>query len=287
MNGLSKYNESIAIRAAGISIFRMVLPLLVVGFIMSIGIALMGEYVMPAAEKERERIYYEDMRKQPREDIKMRGNIFYSDDKYLFYLGFFNGYIENKEQIRIIDVTQVNEHNQILRKIQANEANWNGENWILSETYDRHFQDGKLISYSYHDSIIIPEITVTPLDFIKFTKKPNEMNFFELRDYINRLKKIGEKYHRELTDLYTKISYPFANFIILLFCVPLASASMRSKSRGIIFVFGILISFVYLMILRICQNLGFTGIISPLTAATFPHILFFVVGSFVVMRSEI
>jgi len=284
MNNLSKYNESIAIRAAGISIFRMVLPLLFLGLIMSIIITIFGDYIVPAAENKRAKIYYINMRNQEIEDIKMRQNIFYSDVNSIYYLGFFDGYTN---KIRVVDITHLDESSKIIRKTQANEAIWNGDNWVFNNIYIRHFKNDDLVSYEFYEQHIIPEIKVTPIDFIKSAKKPMEMNFFELKEYIERLKKIGEKHHQELVELYTKISYPLANFIILLFCVPLASASVRSKGRGMIFLLGLLICFPYLMILRIWQSLGFNAIISPLTSAWFPHILFFIIGIFFVIKSEV
>ena len=284
MNSLSKHNESIAIRAAGVSVLRMMTPLFVLGVLMSIFIGLFGEFVLPLTENHRAYIHHVHIRRQEREDIRMRSNIFYSDNNFIFYLGFFDGF---QNRIRVIDIVEVDESNQIIRRIQANEAVWDDYNWVFTNIHDRIFRDSQLISYSHHDSYILPEITVTPLDFIKSAKAPMEMNFIELREYIARLKRIGEKYHRELIDLYTKVSFPLANLIILLFCVPLATASVRSKGRGIIFLLGIFICFSYLMMLRICLSLGYNEIIQPFTAAWFPHILFFIIGVFFVIKSEI
>ena len=284
MNGLSKYSETIATRAAGISIFRTVLPLFFVGLFISICVLLFGEYVLPRAENKRELIYNVNMRQREVEDIKMRSNIYYSDGNFIYYLSFFDGY-QNK--IRAIDITELDENYKIVRKIQANEADWDGENWIFRHTHDRYFEDAQLIKYIFHSDTIIPEVKVTPLDFIKSAKKPMEMNYFELRNYILRLKKIGEKHHREETDLLTKIAFPLANFIILLFCVPLASASVRTKGRGVIFFLGIIICLVYLMTVRTWQSLGYNAVISPITAAWLPHIIFFIIGVVIVIRSEI
>jgi len=284
MSGLSKYNESIATRAAGISIFRMVLPILISGLVIAACVAYFGEAVLPSAENKRNLIYNVKIRGRDVEDVKSRPNIFYADDRYTYYLGFFDGY---QNIMRIVDITEQNDQNMISRKILANDAEYNGENWVLNNAHDRHFKDSQLISYQYYDTIILPEITVTPLDFIKSAKKPMEMNYLELKEYIARLKKIGEKYHREETDLHTKIAFPLANFIILLFCVPLASASVRSKGRGLIFFLGILICLSYLMIVRIWQSLGYNEIVSPLAGAWFPHILFFAIGVVIVIKSEV
>lgn len=59
------------------------------------------------------------------------------------------------------------------------------------------------------------------------------MNFYELREYINRLKKIGENYRKELVELNLKLSFPFANLIIMLFSIPLVSTSTRSRGGAL------------------------------------------------------
>jgi lipopolysaccharide export system permease protein len=284
MNSLSKYNESIAIRAAGISILRMIVPLMLMGLFISGLVGIFGEYILPVAENKRTIILNVNIRGRQLEDQRIRSNIFYADERFIYYLNFFDGY-QNK--IRVIDMTELDEDNRIVRKIQANEANWDGENWIFASVHDRTFDAGVLVDYTYHPETILSYVTVTPTDFVKSAKKPMEMNYMELKEYIERLKKIGEKYHREEVDLHSKISFPLANFIILMFCVPLATASVRSKGRGMIFLMAILICVSYLFILRIWQSLGYNDIISPLAAAWFPHILFAVVGVVLVIKSEV
>ncbi len=286
MSTLSKYHESIAIRAAGISILRMVSPILIVGFLMSIAIGVFGEFVLPHTEAYRNQIYTVDIKKQQLEDVKLRSNIHYSgSNNYLYYIGFFDGY---QNIMRVIDITQFDSKNgSILRKIQANEAVWNGENWIFMKCYDRWFKNNKLVNYNFSERVHIPEVKAGPSDFIKSAKSNMSMNYLELKDYIASLKKIGEKYHSEQVDLYMKISFPLANFIIILFCIPLASTSVRSKGRGIIFLIGLIVCFVYLTTLRICQSLGYNEVLNPVWAAWLPNIIFSIFGLYFLFKSEI
>jgi len=262
----------------------MVTPLLIIGIIMSALIALFGEFVLPVAEEKKSIILNVHIRGREREDIRMRSNIFYSDANYIFYLGFFDGF---QNIIRVIDITEVDENIHIVRKIQANDATWDGEDWVFSNTHIRAFENAELISYTFYQQTIIPEITVTPLDFIKSARNPMQMNFMELSEYIERLKRIGDKYHRQLIDLYIKIAFPLANFIILLFCIPLATASVRAKGRGVIFLIGIAVCFFYLITLRVFLSLGYSEIISPFAAAWYPHIMFFLLGVVFVIKSEV
>ena len=286
MNNLSKYSESIAIRSAGISIFRMVLPLFWFGFFFSIFILFFGEIVLPKAEILQQKIYVEKIKHQKVEDKKMRSHIYYlGKNNNLYYIGFFDGY---RNILKTIDITSYDpKKGTLLRKITATEAVWKDGKWNFKNCYIRNFAGGKLISSEFFQSKVIDEIDVTPLDFIKSAKKPMSMNFFELKDYIARLKKIGENYNRELVELNLKISFPFANLIILLFSVPLVSTSARSRGRGIIFGLGILVCFLFLSALRISQSLGYNGILSPMLAAWLPNIIFGFIGIYFVVKAEV
>ena len=286
MNSLSKFNESIAIRAAGISIYRMVLPVLWVGLLISLVIGIFGEVVLPATEAYRDRLYEVRINKQSPEDIKMRSNIHYvGRNNHLYYIGFFDGY---QNVLKIIDIIQVEpKTGRILKKISAMDAVWDGKQWLFKDCFIRTFKNDNQQSYQYYAQTKLKEADITPIDFIKLAKKTMSMNYLELSEYIQRLKKVGEEYRRELVDLHMKISFPLANLIILFFCVPLATASLRSKGRGLIFLLGILICFLYLSALRISQSLGYNAILDPMLAAWLPNILFSILGFIFIIKAEV
>jgi len=286
MNNLSKYSESIAIRGAGISIVRMVTPLFWFGFFFSIIILILGEFILPKAEEYRQYVYTEKIKHQKVEDKKMRSHIHYlGKDNNLYYIGFFDGY---RNVLKTIDITKIDpETSEIIRKITASNAEWKDDKWHFKDCYIRNFINGEPDSIEHYNSITIDEVDVTPIDFIKSAKKPMSMNFFELKEYIKRLQKVGEKFNKELVELNFKVSFPFANLIILLFCVPLVSTSSRSKGRGLIFAIGLLVCFLYLSSLRICQSLGHNGILSPLLAAWLSNIVFAFIGIFFVIKAEV
>ncbi|MCK4957072.1 MAG: LPS export ABC transporter permease LptG [Candidatus Cloacimonetes bacterium] len=286
MNNLAKHSESVAIRAAGISIARMVSPLFVFGLIFTIFIMLFAEFVLPKAEEYRQYIYKEKIKNQKVENKMARSHIHYlGNDKNLYYIGYFDGY---REQLTTIDITTFdNENGKIDRKITASKAFWKDDEWHFEKCYIRNFDGGRLRKSEFFESTVISEVDVTPIDFIKSAKKPMSMNYFELEDYIERLKKVGEKFTKELVELNLKVSFPFANLIILLFSVPLVSTSSRSKGKGLIFAFGLLICFLYLSALRICQSLGYNDILSPIMAAWLPNVIFGTLGIFFVIKAEV
>lgn len=286
MNNLSKYGESIAIRAAGISILRMVTPLIWFGLIFSIFIMFMGDIILPKAEEYRQYIYTEKIKNMKVEDKKMRSHINYlGKDGNLYYIGFFDGY---RNLLKTIDISTFDsETGELHKKVTSTNAEWKDGEWLFNNCDIRYFENNTLSEMKHYDVTSIKEIDVTPIDFIKSAKKPMSMNFFELKEYIERLKKIGEKYGKELVELNLKISFPFANLIILLFSVPLVSTSSRSRGRGLIFAIGLLVCFLYLSALRICQSLGYNEVLSPLLAAWLPNLVFGLVGIGFVVKAEV
>jgi len=164
MNNLSKYSESIAIRSAGISIFRMVTPLFWIGFLFSILVLLFGEFVLPKAEEYRQHLYTEKIKNQKVEDKKMRSHIHYlGTDKNLYYIGFFDGY---RNLLRTIDITQFDsDSGEIKKKITASEALWKDEQWYFKKCYIRNFDKGTMTDMQFFEETLIENIDVKPIDF--------------------------------------------------------------------------------------------------------------------------
>ena len=289
MQYLSKHNEITAIQGSGISIIRMSVPIFVFAFLISIAILLLGEFALPYAEETREYIKDVKIYNHPKDDIRMRSNIQYKDDDgRLYYIGFLDGY---RNKIKNIDISEFNDDSQIVYKINSKYAIWERQensskkDLVFYNGYIRKFSNGELINYEKFQEKNIPSITIQPNDLVKSAKDPLEMNFFELKKYVARLQRIGEKHQKELVEINLKIAFPFVNLIILLFCIPISTFSTRKKYRGLGFVLGIAICFLYISSTRLGQSLGYNEIISPFLAAWFANIGFGVAGIVCLLRA--
>lgn len=286
MNTLAKYNESTAIRAAGVSIKRAMLPLFALGLIMSIIIAIFGEYVLPRSEAKRADVYQIQIRGEQPEDQMLKARVHYQDQNgYFYYFGFFDGY---KNTIRIVDIVKFDTvKGTVSERITATAADWLNNEWVLRDCEIRTFDDHKPVQWTHHRTITLPLMDVEPKDFVRITKKTLSMNFFELREYIARLKKVGDDYSSELVDLHVKIAYPLTNLIVIFFFIPIATASIRSKSRGWVFLLGLMVCFLYLTLMRISQSLGYNQVLSPVVAAWAPNVIFTAIGFVFLYKAEI
>ncbi len=286
MNALSKYNESVAIRAAGVSIKRAMFPLFIFGFLISLGVAIMGEYLLPWAEKTRSHVYNVQIKGEPESDNLLKARIHYQGKKNdFYYFGFFDGY---QKTLRVIDLTKIDyKDKEVAEHITASAAVWKNNKWSIQDCEIRRFDKGIQTYYRYYPSIDLPLLDVKPEDFIRITKKTLSLTFFELQDYIGRLQKMGEETRKEVVDLHMKLAFPLTNLIVIFFFIPIATSNIRSKGRGLTFLLGLVVCFMYLITVRIIQSLGYNGVIPPVLAAWLPNAFFTVLGLIFLRKAEV
>ena len=286
MNALSKHNESVAIRAAGISIKRAMFPLFLIGFSISLGIAAMGEYLLPWAETQRNYVYNVQIKGEQPDDQMLKARIHYQGKKNdFYYFGFFDGY---KNNLKVIDLTRIDyQTKEITEHITATSADWNGSRWIIKDCEIRRFRGGVQVMHVFYPETNLAILDVQPQDFIRITQKTLSLTFWQLKDYIGRLRKLGDDPSREIVDLHMKIAFPLTNLIVIFFFMPIATSNTRSKGRGWVIMLGLVVCFAYLIVVRVIQSLGYNGVIPPVIAAWLPNAVFTMLGICFLYKAEI
>lgn len=286
MNALSKHNESVAIRAAGISIKRAMFPLFLIGFSISLGIAAMGEYLLPWAETQRNYVYNVQIKGEQPDDQMLKARIHYQGKKNdFYYFGFFDGY---KNNLKVIDLTRIDyQTKEITEHITATSADWNGSRWIIKDCEIRRFRGGVQVMHVFYPETNLAILDVQPQDFIRITQKTLSLTFWQLKDYIGRLRKLGDDPSREIVDLHMKIAFPLTNLIVIFFFMPIATSNTRSKGRGWVIMLGLVVCFAYLIVVRVIQSLGYNGVIPPVIAAWLPNAVFTMLGIGFLYKAEI
>jgi lipopolysaccharide export system permease protein len=110
------------------------------------------------------------------------------------------------------------------------------------------------------------------------------MSYSELKIFIAEMDRIGAEIRKWVVELYLKISYPFSNFIIILFGAPIAAQKRRSGTAVGIGI-SLMVCFIYFMIMRTGQVLGHQGTIVPWLAAWIGNIIFGLAGIFIMISA--
>lgn len=281
VGNMTKHNEVVAQKSAGISLYRIFAPIFILGLVISVIAGIFSETVVPWASQNKYDIYRYDIKKNPRNIGKNRNNIYIQDsENRKTSIGFFNG-IKNEAQ----RVSLFYFDGPVLKKrIDAKTMIWKDQKWILKNVVERRFENTneEIINYP---KIAITDLRFKPENLLELQKKPEEMSYVELDKFINELQSIGSEAKKWIVELYLKISYPFANFIIVLFGAPLAARKRRSGNAVGIGI-SLLVCFIYYFFVHTGRVLGHQGTLPPLLAAWLGNIIFIFAGLFSLVKSK-
>ena len=276
------FNELVAMKNAGISLLRFMIPFLVIGMIIT-GISIyFNNWVVPEANKNKffiERNYLG--KNKPQEGLF---RLYFQDTRNQLIL---------IESFREVDLTALQTTillydpdtlTALVRRIDAREMKWENNMWVLYNAYERDFtkpEGGvKFLSRVEQNNLEgFNKINLVPQQITKKQLKPDEMNYDELKEFISSMVKGGQNVDRQLVDFYSKISFSFSNIIVIIFGISISTGSKRRKGLALQFGISILVSFIYLGFVKISQSFGYNGDLDPLFTAWLANILFATFGA--------
>jgi lipopolysaccharide export system permease protein len=281
---LSTNSELTAMKSSGVSLYRILVPFLVVSFIISLASVYLNGWVVPKANAKK--YYIERTVLNRGNDVSSRMNIFFQEGpRRIVSVNYFDPQTNVASHVSIQDFADSN-MTVLVRRFDAPRMKWIGSTpatgkaqapgWTLLDGATRDFQ-GSVQNLSFFDSLPMGKLSLTPTDIEKKQLKPDEMDYGELKEFIQSQERAGQDVSRWLVDFHSKLSFPFASVIMVLFGVPFASARPRS---GLALGFGICtaVTFIYLAFMKVSQVIGYNGDVNPLLTAWFANLIFLAAG---------
>jgi len=275
VSNLAQHNEIIAQLSSGISLYKILTPLFIAAFVISIGSIFFDEFVVPEANQKRLDLDRYEIRKNPRNTGKINNNINVQDtENRKMTVKYFNGRRNEGREVSF----QTFSGAVMVERIDAEKMFWRDSLWALKEARIRRFKDGAEILEHKSDTTIA-DSRIRPKNLLDVQKKPEEMSFAELTSFINELRSIGADPRKWLVERHLKIALPFANFIVILIGAPFASRKRRG-GIGLSFGLSLVISFSFFILIRVGQVLGHQGTLEPFLAAWLGNLVFLTLGLF-------
>lgn len=281
---LSTNSELTAMKSSGVSLYRILVPFLIVAFIISVASIYLNGWVVPRANGKK--FYIERTVLNRGNDMSAWMNIFFQEGpRRIVSVNYFDPQARVASHVSIQDFADTN-MTVLVRRYDAPRMQWldsgstasgsSRSGWMLLNGATREF-DGIKQQLSFFDRLPMGKLSLTPADIEKKQRKPDEMDYGELREFIQNQEQAGQDVARWLVDFHGKIAFPFASVIMVLFGVPFASARPRS---GVALGFGICtaVTFIYLAFMKVSQVIGYNGDVDPLLTAWLANLIFLVAG---------
>ena len=283
VSSLAKRNELVAMRAAGISIPRIFLPLLVIGLLASVFVMVVGDFVVSEATYRQSVVKRVEIDGKDPVNYRMRHNFAHRTvDGAILEIGYFNG---RQRMMSDVSVEWYDDSSRVARRLEARRMWWADSVWMASNVTDRRFGPGGAVLYGSEDTMEVAEIADTPQEFGTRQKTPEEMNFFELMRYIERVRQAGDDPRGDMVELYLKVFFPLANLIMVLVGAPLAARNPRSGKSTSVGI-AIFLAFLFFSMVRFGQTLGHKGALPPLPAAALADVIYILLGAFLLYRTS-
>ena len=277
---LSTDGEITAMRAAGISLRRIVIPFVIAALVISILSFVINDYIVPEANHIYQNIIREIVLKKGPSYI--RRNVFFRDaENRYFYVNRFDEKNMTMQDIMVYELSREN----FSRTITAKKGEWVADTWKLENGTIHNYGEERETTYEVNFATMDIIVKEDLQKFFKNQREPIEMNSKELKQQISILQQGGADTKSLEVILHMKYSVPFSGLIFVLLGVPLGLRVKRgSKATGIII--SIVLVFVYYVFVSTTRSFGRGGMLTPVLAAWLPNIIFAILGTIIIFRAE-
>lgn len=283
---LSSDNEIVAIKASGIHFFRLLLPFITVGVILSLGLVIFNDRVVPYAHYAQRKMAIEVGMKNPSAAFEP-GVFINAFEKYILFIYR----IEDGKLINV-RIYEPQGNDKPARTIIAKK----GEFITLPEK--------KMIKLKLIDGTADEPDPENPQSFYKLNfktyfmtlnlanaqqdgtveKKPKDMTIKELKNEIKKLKSEGIDPSPLRTQINEKIALAFSCLAFVLLGSSLAIITRR-REKSINFGIAFLIAGIYYLLLVSSEALSLQGYANPQIAMWLPNIILGGIGAILTYRS--
>jgi LPS export ABC transporter permease LptF/LPS export ABC transporter permease LptG len=279
---MSRQHELTALKAAGVSLYRVSVPIVLLALGLSAGSVIFQETLLPGLNGMGEEVDRVKIRGQLPRHLQRRTQLWYRSSDARFYR------IElldpAGQQMDGVTVLEIDRNFRFLNRLDAARAHWTRHGW--------EFERGMFREFTPEGGMEAAPFTLTSLEleesmetFTQSQVPPETMSFRDLRDYVNKLRESGHQVEKYLVQLYSKLSFPLIHVILVLVAIPLA-LQWPQGGRVLGIALAIVLALGYWVVTSLAQSFAKVDLLPPLLAAWTANIVFAGVGVSLFLRTR-
>ena len=286
---LNRNSEIIAMKACGISLYRLVIPIVSIAGLLAVGLFLFDQFYLPQANRRQEALHNIIKGRPPQTVLHPEQNWIFGQPRpgepgRIFYYQFFDHKINEFANLSIFEFDPSTF--ALSRRIFAARATWDPATgaWNFQNGWQREISGANVTEYRPFLKTSFAEIHEDPGYFTKVKWQAQEMNFGQLNRYISDLRQSGFDTMRLRVELWHKLAYPLMAVVITVLAIPFAlSMGRRSSLTGI--AVAIAVTLAYFVVDGLFGALGNVNYLPAAMAAWSSDLLFGLVGSYLLLKT--
>jgi len=280
---MQRSNEITAIKATGISIYRIIIPVLLAAAILAGALFFFDQLYLPHANKRQDALRNQIKGKPPQTYLRPDRKWIFGQHSDIYYYQFFDS---DRDQFGSISVFQLDPRTfEMTRRIYAERAHWADrlQRWVYEQGWQRELNGTAIQNYRQFEVETFPQLSEPPTYFKKEVKQSSEMSYDELRRYIHDLQQSGFDVVRLRVQLHEKFAFPLITLVMAVLAIPFSlSAGKRGAIAGVAVAVGIAV--VYSVVSRLFEAMGNLSQLPPALAAWSPDLIFAFFGGYLILK---
>lgn len=270
---LSRSSEVIAMKAVGVSLYRLAVPVLLAGVLLAAFAGMLGSSVLPhsnsrVAELKDEIRGLERVRTYRRADQQW----LYGRGGFIFNYQYFDPRHQTLQNLQVFHVDP--QTYELRGLLYAERATYQDGRWIATGAWTRAFEEGRPGVFREVPGSQVLDLPEEPSFFDTEVKRPDQMTYTEHRSYLERLQEGGQEAPDVEVELHNKVAMPVMCFVMALVALPFA---FRLGPRGgALYGIGIalVLGMAFYAVIAMFSTLGEAGALPPAVAVWSPNLLF-------------
>jgi LPS export ABC transporter permease LptG/LPS export ABC transporter permease LptF len=287
---MNRNSELTAMKATGISLYRITVPVLVIAAILSVLLFAFDELYLPQANRKQEALR-NVIKGKPAETVEHPGHKWMfgeqrpGEPSVIFSYQYFDPDIDTFGNITVFEFDPGTF--TLTKRIFATSAEWqpNLHAWVFEDGWVRTFKGPEIATFQDFAVSTFREV-YEPASYFKRDVRPSsEMSFGELARYIHSLRQSGFNTVPLRVQLNHKLAYPLISLVMGVLAIPFAlSMGKRGSLSSIAVAIGVAVT--YYVVSGFFENMGNVSWLPAFLAAWSPDLLFGLAGAWLLLRTS-
>jgi len=283
---LHKTSQVVALKASGLSIFRLAAPALLASIILSAFVFVNQDYILPFTNRRQNNLRYLIRKGQepPQTFYQTTNKWIFGTDSRIFNYAYFTPTSNTFARLNVLDLSR--EPFGIKRRLYARRAWWDNssQEWVLEKGWERRFEADQPVAFEPFEQRRIA-LAEHPEYFKKETVGSSSMTLAELRRAITDLSRSGFDVLDLRIALQGKIAFPLTCLVMVMVGLPFSfSVGKRGALYGV--AIGMAIGLTYWGLTGVFEQMGRYEVLPPMLAAWGPNLLFGAGGLYLFLTSR-
>ncbi len=279
----TKNNEVTALKACGVSLRRLAMPVILMSGVLSVALFAFDHYYIPQANLKQDAMRNEIKNLPPQTYLRPDRKWIKGKGSRIFYYRYFEHSSKTMVGVNVYEVAPASF--EITRELGAERAHWQPSlhTWVFENGWSRDVKGTAESHVQKFQATTFPEITESPDYFLKEVKQDKQMNYLQLKSYIADLQQSGFDTTKLQVQLQKKFSVPVFALIMAMISIPFGFlVGNRGAMTGI--GVSIVVAMTYWGVGMFFEQLGDVNLLPPAAAAWAPDALFFLAGTYLLLR---